>query len=94
LKFNSLQLNKKDNVAVALIKMKKGDISRFDVDGKFKEIKIKNDVQCYHKFAIANIKKGSNVYKYGEVIGIATDDINPGTHVHSHNLLSIRQKLK
>jgi len=39
-----------------------------------------------HKVATAFIAAGEPVLKYGQVIGVATDDIAPGAHVHSHNL--------
>jgi galactarate dehydratase len=39
-----------------------------------------------HKVAIKAIPAGSEVKKYGQVIGIATEDIAPGSHVHLHNL--------
>ena len=39
-----------------------------------------------HKYATTYIKKGDNVIKYGSPIGHATEDINVGDHVHSHNL--------
>ena len=39
-----------------------------------------------HKYALKDIKKGENVIKYGNPIGHATEDINAGEHVHSHNV--------
>ena len=39
-----------------------------------------------HKYARFPIKKGDKVIKYGQVIGIATEDIAVGEHVHSHNM--------
>ena len=39
-----------------------------------------------HKYATTYIKKGDNVIKYGSPIGHATEDINVGDHVHSHNI--------
>lgn len=39
-----------------------------------------------HKYARRNIKKGEEIIKYGQPIGIAQSDINKGEHVHSHNL--------
>jgi len=30
------------------------------------------------------------VIKYGTSIGVATDDVRPGEHVHVHNLRSVR----
>ena len=39
-----------------------------------------------HKVAIKAIQAGQEVKKYGQVIGVATQDIAPGSHVHLHNL--------
>ena len=39
-----------------------------------------------HKYARRDIKKGDEIIKYGQPIGIAQCDINAGEHVHSHNL--------
>ena len=39
-----------------------------------------------HKYALGAIKKGADVIKYGMPIGIATEDISAGEHVHTHNM--------
>lgn len=39
-----------------------------------------------HKLATAPIPAGSNVIKFGQIIGVASTDIVPGDHVHEHNL--------
>src|SRR5205085_9792495 len=39
-----------------------------------------------HKLALMPIKKGEEVYKYGQIIGFASKDIEPGELVHVHNL--------
>ncbi|WP_340107883.1 altronate dehydratase family protein [Pikeienuella sp. HZG-20] len=39
-----------------------------------------------HKVATAAIPKGGVVRKYAQVIGYATEDIAPGSHVHTHNV--------
>ena len=39
-----------------------------------------------HKTAFCDIKKGEDVIKYGYPIGVATEDIKVGEHVHSHNM--------
>ncbi len=36
--------------------------------------------------AIAPVTQGSMIIKYGQPIGMATADIGPGDHVHTHNL--------
>ena len=48
------------------------------------------DIPIYHKVAVVDVKKGADVFKYGEKIGIADEDIHAGEHVHVHNLRSVR----
>lgn len=44
------------------------------------------DLSSGHKVAAEEIKKGSDIIKYGFPIGLATCDINKGERVHSHNM--------
>lgn len=39
-----------------------------------------------HKYAVCDIKQGSEIIKYGQPIGIAQTHIKKGEHVHSHNM--------
>lgn len=39
-----------------------------------------------HKYAVRDITKGEKIIKYGFPIGIATEDIPDGEHIHSHNM--------
>ena len=48
------------------------------------------NIPAGHKFAIQPIRKGEKVFKYGEVIGLATQDIQMGQYVHVHNIESCR----
>lgn len=77
-----LQINKNDNVAVAIKSLKKGD--RLEVAGKY--LTIKEDVVQGHKFALLDIPPGAKVYKYGYPIGVASRKIKTGEWVHTHNL--------
>ena len=43
-----------------------------------------------HKLALRPIVKGETVLKYGLSIGSASQDIQPGNHVHVHNVESNR----
>ncbi|MEM9584974.1 MAG: altronate dehydratase family protein [Pseudomonadota bacterium] len=38
-----------------------------------------------HKVAIRAIRKGDHIRKYAQMIGVASDHIAPGEHVHVHN---------
>ena len=42
-----------------------------------------------HKYAVRPIQKGERVVKYGFPIGLATEDVAVGDHVHSHNLSTL-----
>jgi (2R)-sulfolactate sulfo-lyase subunit alpha len=48
------------------------------------------EIPLGHKVAIADIKTGDRVIKYGMPIGNATSDITVGDHVHTHNLKTAR----
>jgi len=43
-------------------------------------------VETGHKVALTDIKQGEDVVKYGFPIGMATQPIKSGEHVHTHNL--------
>lgn len=45
-------------------------------------------IKLGHKIAVQPIRRGERVRKYGQVIGFATEDIEPGDWVHVHNLAS------
>src|SRR6185437_16016178 len=38
-----------------------------------------------HKILTHAVKKGEPLRKYNQIIGFATDDLAPGTHIHTHN---------
>jgi len=42
-----------------------------------------------HKVALTHITAGAPVHRYGHVIGFASQDIEPGDHVHTHNLAAL-----
>jgi altronate hydrolase len=71
-----------DQVAVALEDLQSGQTVRV---GGF-DLVLLNDVPKGHKFAVIPIRSGEAVNKYGFRIGTASADIQPGEHVHTHNL--------
>lgn len=54
------------------------------------DIRVTDNIPAGHKFALRKIQNGEAVVKYGEIIGLATKDIQPGQHVHVHNIESCR----
>lgn len=77
-----LQIDKNDNVAVALHDMKKGE--EFECDGVCNILA--EDISQGHKFALRSISQNEDVIKYGFPIGHAIKDINCGEWVHTHNV--------
>ena len=39
-----------------------------------------------HKIATHNISKGEAIVKYAQIIGYASEDIEAGAHIHTHNV--------
>ena len=76
----TIRLHPSDNVVVATARLAKGTTLPEE------SVAILDDVPFGHKVAIAAIPAGAAVCKYGQVIGIATEAIAPGRHVHTHNL--------
>ncbi len=76
----TVRLNDADNVVIALC-----DIARGETPANV-PVPLLSEVAHGHKIASAPIAAGSNVVRYGQIIGYAKSDIVPGEHVHVHNL--------
>jgi altronate hydrolase len=73
-----LRLNAADNVVVVLDPVDAG----MTAGG----IAVRGRVPRGHKIAAAAIPEGAPVLKFGQIIGFATRLIEPGEHVHVHNV--------
>src|SRR4051812_34744196 len=79
-----------DDVAVALTAIEPGTDLRLDGAS----LVARDAVGRGHKLALHAIAAGSVVRKYGAPIGIATQPIEAGAHVHSHNLRTTLEGLE
>jgi (2R)-sulfolactate sulfo-lyase subunit alpha len=83
---------KEDHVGVAVENIRAGEV----VEGVCLEdestvaVKATQDIPLGHKIALASLAQGALVKEYGEAIGKAVATIQPGEHVHVHNLKSAR----
>ena len=75
-------LRAEDDVAIAKKELAKGLLLQ---DGA-NRIEVRTDIRQGHKVARRAVRSGQPVRRYGQVIGFATADIEPGDHVHTHNL--------
>jgi altronate dehydratase len=74
-----------DNVATALEALESGRVLAGDV-----AVTVRDAIPRGHKVALIRIAPGAAVIKYGSSIGVATQEILPGAHVHTHNVSSAR----
>ena len=91
---NAMIIDAKDNVAVAIEPIAKGDNAVYVCEGREVSLPALEDITIYHKLATLDIAKGEPVVKYGEHIGIASSDIKAGEHVHVHNVEGHREDLE
>lgn len=77
-----IKINQEDNVAVALRPIAKGETLKIgDIS-----VTTLEEIPQGHKVALAPVKEGGEVVKYGFRIGFAKEDIAKGQWVHVHNL--------
>ena len=75
----TFRLHADDNVVVAFKKLTKDTIIFAE------DISAKSDIPAMHKIATHKIEQGDPIRKYQQIIGFATQTIEPGDHVHTHN---------
>ncbi|MBV8652878.1 MAG: altronate dehydratase, partial [Alphaproteobacteria bacterium] len=76
----AIRLNPADNVVVARADILPGT----EIPGE--GVTSRAHVPAGHKVATAAVETGAPVRKYNQIIGFATARIEPGDHVHTHNL--------
>lgn len=77
-----IQISERDNAAVALTPIQKGEsVTAGDVI-----VMALEEIPQGHKLALRAIQKDENIVKYGFPIGHATERIEAGSWVHTHNM--------
>jgi hypothetical protein len=83
----ALVLDPADNVAVAVVAIAAGTAVAL---GDGVTVTTVQDIRFGHKLAVTAVPEGAPIRKYDEVIGLASEDIPEGAHVHVHNVVSAR----
>lgn len=90
-RYDALVLHDDDPVATAVTALRPGDEVRVVwPDGTVRTHTVSDAIPFGHKFAVSGIPEGERILKYGEPIGLAREAIEPGRHVHTHNVESQR----
>jgi altronate hydrolase len=79
----AIRLHPDDNVAIARQPLLQGMTLRLEDDTL---LSIQETIPPGHKLALRSVAVGGAVRRYGQFIGAATKPIQPGAHVHAHNL--------
>ena len=78
----AVRIHPKDNVAVALMPLVKGEtLTLGDVS-----VTLIEDIEQGHKIALVDIPENTNIIKYGMVIGHTIAPVAAGSHVHVQNI--------
>ncbi|MDF2675922.1 MAG: hydrolase [Bacillota bacterium] len=85
---NAVIMNPKDTVVTVTKYISFNEDVEYKLNKETYKIKALSNIPMNHKIAIKDIEKGEAILKYGETIGYATDNINSGHYVHTHNLSS------
>lgn len=85
-------LNDADNVATSLAPLEARSLIKVESGGERRDVTVLDPIPFGHKIAIRSMAPGDDVLKYGEVIGRASEPIEPGRWVHVHNVESVRAR--
>jgi altronate dehydratase small subunit len=88
--YKTVMMKPQDHVAVALTDIPAHVQLSVTCQDQTFTIVLKDPINFGHKFAVRPIELGEDIYKYGEVIGVAVKEIAIGEHVHVHNLAGKR----
>ncbi len=82
----ALMLSAKDNVATLLEDVAAGTEVLVRLGAETRTVKSRESIPFGFKIALTDIARRASIIKYGETIGIASQDIKQGDMVHIHNL--------
>ena len=77
-----IQMHPKDNVLVALQNLSAGENIHFNEENYI----LLDEVKAKHKFYIADLKTGSEVYMYGVLVGKVENNVSKGALMTTENL--------
>lgn len=81
----AVMVSPKDNVVTVVTNVRDSEEVTYEADSEPRTVTARQSVSFGHKIAISHIVKGGDIIKYGQIIGRAAADIEPGHWVHTHN---------
>jgi altronate hydrolase len=76
----TIRLHPEDDVVIARVELPAGTLVTKE------NLRASVRIPAGHKIAVRSVDKGKPVHRYNQIIGFATQPIQPGDHVHVHNV--------
>ena len=76
----TIRLHADDDVVIARVELPAGTMVTKE------NVRASVRIPAGHKIAVRAVPKGKPVHRYNQIIGFATQEIQPGDHVHVHNV--------
>jgi altronate hydrolase len=76
----TIRLHAEDDVVIARVELPAGTMVQKE------NVRASARIPAGHKIAVRAVPKGQAVHRYNQIIGFATQPIEPGDHVHVHNV--------
>lgn len=86
---NALMMDTTDNVVTCVRPVKAGEEVTYRCADQILSLKAEEDIPYCHKIALTDLPAGSDVRKYGELIGRTTKEIGKGHLVNHENIYSV-----
>lgn len=80
---NTIIIDQKDNVAIALKDISEGETICLPNGDKFPAL---TRIAFSHKVVLKDLSEGDDIIKYGEAIAQVNQDVKKGEWIHVHNL--------
>ncbi len=86
---NALMMDRTDNVVTCVRPVKAGEEVTYRCGDEVLSLTAEEDIPYCHKIALTDLAEGSDVHKYGELIGRTTKEIAKGHLVNHENIYSV-----
>ena len=89
MEINALLMDEKNNVVPWVTEVPAGQDGVYRKGDQLCTVKAEEDIPYCHKITLVDLKKGEDVIKYGESLGVMTEDAAKGHWVSHNNLVSV-----
>ena len=86
---NALLMDERDNVVTCVKEVKRGQSVAYQDGAALRTLVAEEDIPYCHKIALTDLAAGEDIIKYGESLGVMTEDAAKGHWVSHNNLVSV-----